>query len=99
MFTEGFIEAIEFNLLAIPDNIDEEILFEEQYVWYIIISGHEVSSYNGVYLRFEDWNGFAHFAKADRSAHLYYKNDSGRGYWRLDNRDQDGSEEEFYNGG
>ena len=61
--------------------IPEEITWiEDPYIEYIIIGGHEDSYYNGVYLRAEDWNGYAHFAKGDRSAHLYYY-DTGSGFW------------------
>ena len=76
----------------------EEEWVEEDYVWYVIVSGHADDYYNGAYLRAEDdWGGNAHFAKADRSAHLYYL-DSGSGYWQLDYREQDGTSD-YYDGG
>jgi len=34
----------------------------------------------------EDWNEFAHFAKEDRTAHLFHL-DSGAGWWQLDYRE------------
>lgn len=95
MFTWG---AAEFDTSTITvDGGAEEEPIEEEYVWYVIVDGHADSYYNGVYLRAEDWNGFAHFAKADRSAHLYYL-DSGSGYWQLDYREQDGTAD-YYDGG
>jgi len=48
------------------------------------ISGHPDDLYNGVYYRMEDWDGYAHFAKEDRTAHLFYYNN---GYWYLDDRE------------
>ena len=63
----------------------------------IEVSGHVDDYYNGIYYRLEDWNGHAHFALADRSAHLFHL-DSGAGYWQLDWREQDGTQD-LYDGG
>jgi len=52
----------------------------------IEVSGHVDAAYNGIYYRLEDWNDHAHFALADRSAHLFHL-DSGEGYWQLDWRE------------
>lgn len=95
MFTWG---AEEFDASTIGVvSFEEEEWVEEDYVYYIYVSGHADDYYNGAYLRDEDWSGFAHFAKADRSAHLYYL-DSGSGYWQLDYREQDGTAD-YYDGG
>ena len=76
----------EFEVESICE-VNEEEPIEVDYVWYIIIEGHEDYYYNGVYERAEDdWNGYPHFAKADRSAHLYYY-DLGSGFWQLDYRE------------
>jgi len=48
------------------------------------ISGHSSVIYNGVYYKMESWDGYAHFAKDDRTAHLYYYNGE---YWNLDDRE------------
>jgi len=64
---------------------------------YIEISNHASEQYNGIYYRVEDWNGFPHFAKEDRSAHLFHL-ESGGGYWQLDYREQDGTRD-YYDGG
>ena len=66
------------------------------------IGGH-TDWYNGLYVRAEDWNGFPHFAKEDRSAHFYYsvcgtEGDSCTDYWYLDHNEQDGTRA-WYNGG
>jgi len=40
--------------------------------------------YNGVYYKAEDWGGYDHYAKADRTAHLYHW---GSNWWHLDDRE------------
>jgi len=63
----------------------------------VVISGHTDDSYNGVYLRTDDWGGVAHFEQADGSVHLYHH---PGGYWQLDYRDQDGvTVEDYFDGG
>ena len=46
----------------------------------MVISGHLSDIYNGIYQKAESWNGYAHFAKEDRTAHLYYL-DASSNYW------------------
>lgn len=70
---------------------------EENYVHWISVSGHSDNYYDGVYLRSDDWNGYAHFERPDGSAHLYWL-DSGSGYWQFDYREQDGTQD-YYDGG
>lgn len=69
---------------------EEDAAIEEEYVFYITVTGHSDEYYDGTYLRGDDWAGFAHFAKTDGSAHIYYL-DSGAGYWQFDYREQDGT--------
>ena len=64
---------------------------------FVTITDHADDYYNGVYWQTEDWGGFPHFTKEDGTAHLYHF-DSGYGYWQLDYRTQDGSND-WYDGG
>ena len=68
-------------------------------VW---ISEHPADYFNGIYYRAEDWNGYPHFAKEDRSAHLYNQDD----WYLFDNRENNDNEDDddydfgdWYNGG
>ena len=58
----------------------------------VIVTGHEDYIYNGVYHLAETWGGYPHWAKEDRSAHIYYyyyEDDTHQGtYWNIDRRDQ-----------
>lgn len=63
-----------------------------------MVTGHFDSFYEGDYWKAEDWNGFPHYAKGDRSAHLFYYEFGGDGYWQIDWREQDGTED-LYDGG
>ena len=63
----------------------------------IEVSNHDGGTqvdYNGLYIRAEDWGGFPHFAKEDRSAHLFHLS----GFWQMDYREQDGTRD-YYDGG
>ena len=60
----------------------------------IEVTNHDDDFWNGLYIRAEDWNGNPHFAKEDRSAHLFHLN----GYWQMDHREQDGTRD-YYDGG
>ena len=55
----------------------------------VTISGHDISLYNGVYYKAEDWGGNSHYTKLDRTAHLFYLTyiDSNDGFWELDDRE------------
>ena len=61
--------------------------------------------YEGVYYLAEPWGGNPHFAKADRSQHIYYywKNTNGWGWWTFDDRDQKNNTDDinggYHNGG
>jgi len=53
----------------------------------LTISCHPNDTYNGAYMRTEDWGGAAHFETQDGSRQLYYYADSqSRGKWSLDFR-------------
>ena len=58
--------------------------FTDPYTEQLEISGHSDDLYNGVYYRMEDWDGYAHLAKVDRTAHLYYYAGVD---WNLDDRE------------
>lgn len=64
----------------------------------MVLTGHINEYYNGVYFQAEDWQGNPHYATEDRSAHLFYSEWGSDGFWQLDYREQDGSED-FYDGG
>ena len=51
--------------------MQEEVLCDEISDYEVLYVANHASFYNGNYIREEEWNGYAHFAKADRSAHLY----------------------------
>ena len=63
----------------------------EAYVENVLVSEHSDDSYNGLYVRGDDWNGYPHFVMGDK--HLFYFPDpyDETGYWQLDNREQDGT--------
>ena len=64
----------------------------------MVISAHPDDYYNGEYFKAEDWNGHPHYATGDRRAHLFYLEFGGDGFWQIDWREQDGTED-LYDGG
>ena len=64
----------------------------------MVISGHPDDYYNGDYFKADDWNGHPHYATGDRRAHLFYLEFGGDGFWQIDWREQDGTED-LYDGG
>ena len=64
----------------------------------VSLEGHIDDYYNGVYYQAEDWNGHPHFATGDRGAHLFYLEWANEGFWQIDYREQDGTED-LYDGG
>jgi len=70
------------------DEAEEEVEEETEeggYVETVTVSGHSDNTYNGIYVRGNDWNSAPHFAMGtDR--HLYYQPGT---YWQLDYRDQE----------
>jgi len=80
----------------------ESIVAGENEIAVMTIENHIDEFYNGVYYQAEDWNGNSHFAKEDRSAHLYfYEWVHPDGFWQLDFNEQDSSGEiaDLYHGG
>ena len=74
---------------------DEENSIIDESTQVITVSGHSDDSYNGEYMRGNDWNDAPHYVMDDR--HLYY---FPPGYWQLDDRDQEIDEfSDQYNGG
>ena len=61
------------------DPISNEVVFADG-LETVTVSNHGDDFYNGVYYKVEDWGGYPHWAKEDRSAHLFYLA-SGSGYW------------------
>ena len=59
-----------------------------------MISEHYIDNFNGIYYKAENWNENAHFAKVDRTAHLYNRDDLS---WCFDNREYNGNEAELGN--
>jgi len=81
-----------FNLSYIDAEAIEE---EEERVEVITVSGHSDESYNGDYVRGNDWYDGPHFVMDDR--HLYFL---GTSYIQLDDRDQEVvGFSDLYNGG
>ena len=66
---------------------------------YLTVQGHEDDRYNGRYFAGEEWGGRPHFVN-EQGSHFYYidVDDDGSGYWQLDDRDQDGTND-WYSGG
>lgn len=66
---------------------------------YLTISGHPDWFYNSDYYYVDMWNGYPHLSDG-MGAHLYYLNTDSNpdGYWQLDNREQDGTND-WYDGG
>ena len=64
----------------------------------MVLTGHIDDYYNGAYFQAEDWNGHPHYATEDRRAHLFYLEWADDGFWQLDWREQDGTED-LYDGG
>jgi len=89
-FTHSFLdengEPVDLSGVDITDGLE-----------YIEIANHSVEEWNGRYYVVEDWSESPHFAKGDRSAHLFHLG-GGSGYWQLDYREQDGTRD-YYDGG
>lgn len=63
----------------------------------IDISGNPDDFYNGCYSDAGEWSGAPHMMN-DNGAHLYWLDGEGYGYWQLDNREQDGTNDWFDGG-
>ena len=53
----------------------------------LYLNGHTDDYYNGDYYKAEEWNGYPHYATADRRAHLFFLEFGGEGFWQIDWRE------------
>ena len=72
-------------------DLDCETMYmqNENYEDSVIVSNHYKNElYNGYYELAEAWGGYPHWAKENRTAHIYYyPHDNGKAYWLFDDRE------------
>jgi len=98
----GYEYMICFALVS--EELTEETVAAELYpsiaAEYVIVSEHVEESYNGQYVRANDWYDHPHFVMNDKHLFFLPNEYSGAGYWQLDDSDQELiGFSDLYNGG